>query len=224
MHFLVIDQGIAGESIVSLKDVKKRRQEKIRHILKTAKEVFAEKGYAGASTNEIADLAGISKRSMYYYMGDKDTLYTSVIEEMLSDAYKALDFTVESNMNPEEKLRHLILIVAQVGDNPKLHSIVLRELFSGGEFLPKYALEGLDRLFATLKGILEEGKKESGFVDINPFITGMMLLSFFVYWNLIIPYMAEADVQDSEITALGTGVDDQLIDEVHKIFVKLLKK
>jgi hypothetical protein len=62
-----------GESIVSRKDIKLRRKEKINHILATATKVFAEKGYAGASTNEIADMAGISKRTMYYYIGDKDT-------------------------------------------------------------------------------------------------------------------------------------------------------
>ncbi len=34
--------------------------------------------------------------------------------------------------------------------------------------------------------------------------------------------MAKADVRTAEITAFGTGVNDQLIEEVHKIFVKLL--
>jgi AcrR family transcriptional regulator len=207
---------------VSLKDVKNRRQEKMRHILKTATEVFAEKGYAGASTNEIADLAGISKRSMYYYMGDKDTLYASVIKEMLNGAYKLIDVNITDKMTPEEKLRHFILSVAQIGNNRELHSIVLRELLSGGEFLPKDVVEGLDKLFATFSSILEEGKKEIRPGDINPVVACLMLFSFFVHWNLVIPFMAKADVRTAEITALGTGVSDPLIDEVHKIFVKFL--
>lgn len=197
----------------------------MRHILKTATEVFAEKGYAGASTNEIADLAGISKRSMYYYMGDKDTLYASAIKEMLNGAYELIDVNIKDKLTPEEKLRHFIRSVAQIGNNRELHSIVLRELLSGGEFLPKYVVEGLDKLFSTFSSILEEGKKrEIRLEDVNPMVACLMLFSFFVHWNLVIPFMAKADVRTAEITALGTGVNDQLIDEVHKMFVKFLKE
>jgi AcrR family transcriptional regulator len=196
----------------------------MRHILKTATEVFAEKGYAGASTNEIADLAGISKRSMYYYMGDKDTLYASVIKEMLNGAYKLIDLNITNNLTPEKKLRHFIRSVAEIGNDRKLHSIVLRELLSGGEFLPKNVVEGLNDLFATFRSILEEGKKEIDFGGVNPSIACMMLFSFFVHWNLVIPFMTKAGVQNAEIMAFGTGVDDQLIDEVHKMFVQFLKR
>lgn len=210
---------------MSRKDVKNRRQEKMRHILKTATEVFAEKGYAGASTNEIADLAGISKRSMYYYMGDKDTLYASAIKEMLNGAYELIDVNIKDKLTPEEKLRHFILSVAQIGNNRELHSIVLRELLSGGEFLPKDVVEGLDKLFATFSNILKESKeKRIRLDDVNPMVACMMLFAFFVHWNLVVPFMAKADIRTEEIAVLGTGVNDQLIDEVHKIFVKLLKQ
>lgn len=195
----------------------------MRHILKTATELFAEKGYAGASTNEIADLAGISKRSMYYYMGDKDTLYAAVIKELINEAYELIDINITDDLAPEEKLRHFIRSIAQVGSARNLHSIVLRELLSGGELLPKYVVEGLDKLFATFTGILEEGRKKSSFRDVNPFVACMMLFSFFVQWNLVVPYMAKVELRTADIAALGTGVNDQLIEEVHKMFVKFLK-
>ena len=36
-------------------------------LLETATELFAEKGYAGASVREIVEKAGVSKPVLYYY-------------------------------------------------------------------------------------------------------------------------------------------------------------
>ena len=51
--------------IMSRPTMKKKRQEKIQHIVDVATEVFAEKGYHGGLTDDIADRAEISKRSMF---------------------------------------------------------------------------------------------------------------------------------------------------------------
>ena len=57
-----------------------------QNILAVALDEFAEHGYSGARINRIAEKTNTSKRMIYYYFDDKDTLYTSV----LSNAYKEL--------------------------------------------------------------------------------------------------------------------------------------
>lgn len=208
---------------MSRKDIKLRRKEKIDHILTTATKVFAEKGYAGASTNVIADIAGISKRTMYYYVGDKDTLYTAVIKGMLDEAYSLLDVRIDGNQTVEKKLGQFIHSVAQIGNNRPLHAIVLRELLSGGEFLPKDVTEGLYRMFTVFTEILDEGKKKGEFNDINPIIVSLMLISFFVYWDLVTPLLTDDNKVTDAIKVFGTDISDQLIDEVKRIFLKFLK-
>jgi AcrR family transcriptional regulator len=203
--------------------MKLRRKEKIHHILTTATKVFAEKGYAGASTNEIAELAGISKRTMYYYMGDKDTLYESVIKGMLDEAYSLLDVTIDGKQSVEKQLGQYIHTLAQIANNRPLHSIVLRELLSGAEFLPKMVTEGLYKMFTVFSVILEEGKNKGLFNDINPVIGGLMLFSFFVYWDLVTPLLTEENKVTEAIKVFGPDISDQLIDEVKKIFLKLIK-
>ncbi|GAB3063272.1 TetR/AcrR family transcriptional regulator [Salinicoccus sesuvii] len=50
------------------------------HILTTAMAEFSAHGYKSASTNRIVDAAGISKGLLYYYFGNKETLYLNIAE------------------------------------------------------------------------------------------------------------------------------------------------
>lgn len=50
-------------------------------IVRAALEVFVREGYARASVDAIAAAAGVSKRTVYDYYGDKERLFLSVLEE-----------------------------------------------------------------------------------------------------------------------------------------------
>ncbi len=52
--------------------------EKREAILAAAADEFAERGYEGASLNQIIEDAGISKGSLYYYFDDKEDLFLTV--------------------------------------------------------------------------------------------------------------------------------------------------
>jgi AcrR family transcriptional regulator len=49
-------------------------------LIRVAAEEFAGRGYEGASVNRIAEGAGMSKGSLYYYFEDKADLYATVVE------------------------------------------------------------------------------------------------------------------------------------------------
>ena len=57
--------------------VKRRRNSDLtRHnILEVATEEFADKGFAGARIDEIAERTHTTKRMLYYYFTDKEGLY-----------------------------------------------------------------------------------------------------------------------------------------------------
>jgi AcrR family transcriptional regulator len=50
------------------------------HILETAAEEFAARGFDGTSLNRLIDRLGISKGSFYYYFDDKADLFTTVAD------------------------------------------------------------------------------------------------------------------------------------------------
>ena len=57
-------------------DTAKRRQ-----ILDGARSVFLAQGFEGASMNDIARVAGVSKGTLYVYFENKERLFAAVVEE-----------------------------------------------------------------------------------------------------------------------------------------------
>ena len=59
------------------------RQRNVENILLAAEQIFAEKGYAGASMGEIAQLAQLPKSNVHYYFSTKEELYREVLLALL---------------------------------------------------------------------------------------------------------------------------------------------
>ncbi|MCC5964530.1 MAG: TetR family transcriptional regulator [Natronohydrobacter sp.] len=78
------------------------------NILAAAAEEFAEHGLTGARVDEIAARTRTSKRMIYYYFGDKESLYRQVLEEAyrkVRSEEASLDLT---SLPPLDALRKLV--------------------------------------------------------------------------------------------------------------------
>ncbi|WP_375689883.1 alpha/beta hydrolase fold domain-containing protein [Pseudooceanicola sp. LIPI14-2-Ac024] len=78
-----------------------------RNILQIAREVFAAQGLSGGRIDEIAARTRTSKRMIYYYFGDKDTLYRAVLEDAYSRMRQGEDALHLGELNPVQALRQL---------------------------------------------------------------------------------------------------------------------
>jgi len=67
-------------------------------ILAAAEEVFAERGFAGASMSEIARRAQLPKANLHYYFGTKEDLYRAVLDDILTAWRQDMDgFRVDAD-------------------------------------------------------------------------------------------------------------------------------
>jgi AcrR family transcriptional regulator len=64
-------------------------------ILEAAAEVFAEKGYGGATTNKIAVRAGVSIGSLYQYFPNKDAILAGLMERHQADVRAVVEQSME---------------------------------------------------------------------------------------------------------------------------------
>ncbi|MSQ57657.1 MAG: TetR/AcrR family transcriptional regulator [Limnohabitans sp.] len=76
-------------------------------ILKAARTEFAKNGLSGARVDQIAATAGINKRMLYHYFGNKDDLFCAVLEDNYAhkrESEKALALENEDPVAAVEKL------------------------------------------------------------------------------------------------------------------------
>ena len=66
-------------------------------ILNAAEEVFAVKGFDGASTREIASKAGVNISSLHYHWESKETLYFAVFQDIYDRIIKLRDGYIDQN-------------------------------------------------------------------------------------------------------------------------------
>ncbi len=79
------------------------REENERALLEAAEHVFAERGFAGATTAAIARRAGIAKANLHYYFGTKEGIYRAVVERALT-AWLAAAASFDASDDPCEAL------------------------------------------------------------------------------------------------------------------------
>jgi len=168
--------------------VKNSRKEKsdktAERILAAARNIFAEKGYNGTRIDEIAGCAGVNKATIYYQIGDKDTLYAAVIHQVLGHVAQGIARAVATGSQPDEKLKAYITFIADAVDkNPALPPIMMREVASGGATLPRLVMEDMASILMILAGILQEGREKRIFKETSPFLIHMMIMGTILFYK-----------------------------------------
>jgi AcrR family transcriptional regulator len=79
-----------------------RRQ---REVLDAAATAFAEKGYLGASTKDIADRLGVRQASLYYYFSSKEAALAAICERGVKDFIRNLHGILGSTLPISQKIR-----------------------------------------------------------------------------------------------------------------------
>ena len=117
------------------------RKENVDKILCAAEEVFAEKGFKGASVGEIAERAGVPKPNVYYYFGAKEDLYKRVIEDVCGIWLHAAD-TFDETDDPAAAIKLYVEAKMDLArSRPHGSRLWAIEMASGAQFLEGYLEE-----------------------------------------------------------------------------------
>jgi TetR/AcrR family transcriptional regulator len=115
-------------------------------ILDAAERVFARRGYAAATTQELADEAGIQKRMLFYYFANKDEVYERVLERLL-EGIQAIHGRFRDEPGPEGLVDFVAALVRSAAARPEPVLILVREIMDQGPHLERIADRWVGPLF-----------------------------------------------------------------------------
>lgn len=92
-----------------VKRVRMPRAERERQLLELAEGLFSERGYAGASMDELARSAGVTKPVVYDVFGSKEGLYLACVERSAAQLRDAVAAATRAAEGVEPKLRAGVL-------------------------------------------------------------------------------------------------------------------
>ena len=143
----------------------KRQQNRIlreQRILDTALTVFSEKGFVGASMDDIASGAGISKPTLYQYFASKDELFTAMMSQERDHMLESFEYPSASGMVAE--LYAFSWHYAEIVLRPDMLSLA-RLIISEAQRLPEigraYQSSGPDRVLSGMMKYLQ-GQRAAG--------------------------------------------------------------
>jgi len=195
-----------------------------KKILMAARAVFAENGYNGSHVDEIARRAGVNKATLYYQIGDKDTLYANVIHQVLGNTAQGIAEAVAKAEHPEEKLKAYIHYIANTVDkNPELPPIMMREIASDGATMPKLVIKDIASVLTILIGILDQGKKEGVFTQTIPFLIHMMIMGTILFYKGAVPIKDRQVWLPAEIRDRDKKLKGNIGDEVARLILRAVK-
>lgn len=90
--------------------VVKERDERRNEILDTASRLFATKGYAKSTVNDILDAIGIAKGTFYYYFKSKEDVLDGIIDRVMERVMvKAEAIASDMSLSPDQQLFQIFL-------------------------------------------------------------------------------------------------------------------
>ncbi|WP_241485983.1 TetR/AcrR family transcriptional regulator [Chryseobacterium angstadtii] len=82
---------------------------KEENILFAAEKLFAEKGFEGTSTREIAKMANVNISMISYYFGSKEKLYEKLVEYRMNEGqFFSRDIVERTDLNEWQKIEKII--------------------------------------------------------------------------------------------------------------------
>ena len=180
-------------------------------MLDAAATVFAEKGYAGASTRDIAERLGVRQASLYYYFPSKERALGAICELGVKDFIANLQAIMAQTLPAERKLREAIanhLAPLRAHPDADYVCVFLRHRDELPDGL-RHAVAGLARTYQELiERLFREGIATGAFrTNLDPKLATLALLGLCnsVITNRGVPRSATIDAMIDEYTRIVIG-------------------
>jgi len=164
--------------------MKIKNMDKKEKILAAAREIFFKKSFYEATMDDIAQISGIKKPTIYYYFSSKIDLASQLLEINIENVFGKIEKIIVSTDNMKERIRMIVdFYINLLEENSKFFIIMQR---IGYDFMQKEdSKKKMNILFEKLLErqkradilfgdvILSSGKKVSGNIFLYSMIAAL---------------------------------------------------
>lgn len=152
-------------------------------ILEAAIKLFAEKGFNGTTTKEIAEKAGVNEALIFRYFSTKRDLYSAIIERKIEQDPK-IELTLETFKQTKDDW----LIFKSLGTrmfecvekDPSFLRLLHFSALEGHELSDMFLDTYVQHLRMLLSDYIEERVSDGAFKDIDPLLAARAFIGMFI--------------------------------------------
>jgi len=178
-------------------------------IRKAAIKIFSEQGFHKATTDRIAEEAGVAVGTIYNYFENKSDVLEYIFQTEYEKRKAFFEKLIKQDASPLEKIRSILeKHFAEVQEEPELIKIILEE--RQHTCADSRGRAGLRKF---IEEIISQGIEEGYLRDIDADILAVIL--FGAIEAVMREYLAEGKKQPEE----GVQVFDRALEEIMKLFL-----
>jgi len=173
-----------------------RRPDTVQRILAAAEQAFAERGLAGARTDQIARAAKVNKALLYYYFKSKDELYGAVLNSLFREQRASIESARAPSSLPGSRMPHQQAVLGFITGfmefavrHPNYVRLMQRQVMARGPHFDHIIETYWRPSFRRLLAVIEEGIAAGEFRSVNPEQTVISLISMTVFYFTAAPVL-----------------------------------
>lgn len=192
--------------------------ERRAQLLETAATLFAERGYAGATTAELARAAGVTEPIIYRHFSSKRDLFIALIDRTGEETIRLWEKHLADAPDPGERLRRLISANPMVTNKGQgVYRVIVQAMT---EIKDEQILTALQRHITALhEFVMREvvRAQEHGQVSrrFSPEITAWLLIHLGLGYGTLAPIQIPGHARDGSGMHVRQAIEQLMLGERH---------
>ena len=168
--------------------VRMKSQERRAAIVQSAIHLFAEKGFRGTTTRELASALGVTEPVLYQHFGTKHELYSAIIEAKsseISGAAAELKHLAKGSDDRAFLIALGRLILERYENDPELTRLLFYSCLERHELSELFFERQVQQLYSLVSGYIRRRIRSGAFRGVNPDIAARGLIGMISYHGLV---------------------------------------
>lgn len=160
-----------------------RRWERRRaEISRAAERIFADKGFAAATLEDVAERMEMRRPSLVYYFKDKEELYDAVFSEILAELLQRIEATRDGD-DPRKRMEAIASIwIDYLSERRDAATIVLRQVLDVLPSRSPATLALFEEMVKSIQEAISEGVERGVFKPMDAGQYALTIAGLSLFW------------------------------------------